>query len=140
MSTTKNKFDIEREITSEQNFNKKYIMKHTYVKKEWGHEVWFANNDLYCGKELYIKRWSKSSNGNFHFHKVKDETFYVIKGRVFLDVIDESMESVYTYILKEGDSFKIKPLLPHRFRTGFRSCTFIEASTFHDDADSYYIE
>ena len=42
--------------------------------KGWGYEKWIVNNDLYCGKVLFFERGKKCS---WHYHKVKDETFYV---------------------------------------------------------------
>jgi mannose-6-phosphate isomerase-like protein (cupin superfamily) len=79
-----------------------------------------------------------SSNGKFHFHKEKDETFYIIKGVLLLDIIG-NQGKIESYKLRHRDSFRIEPNVPHRFSTTcLTSCTFIEVSTFHDDNDSYY--
>ena len=45
--------------------------------KQWGKEIVYAQNDLYSGKLLFIENDKISS---YHYHKIKDETFYVIKG------------------------------------------------------------
>lgn len=136
-------------------------MKHIMRIKKWGYEIWFANNDLYCGKKLFVRKNTWSSDGKFHYHKIKDETFYIIKGRLELEFYDynkvkEFKQSVtispvsrltedeirrkflVKQILNEGMSCRMKPYTCHRFR-GYKSdCTFIEASTHHDDSDSYY--
>ena len=27
-----------------------------FVEKVWGHEEWIVNNELYCGKKLFVKK------------------------------------------------------------------------------------
>jgi len=49
------------------------------VKKIWGSEEWLVNNELYCCKILNLKKGYRCS---IHYHKDKDETFYVLKGIV----------------------------------------------------------
>ena len=110
----------------------KTVMK--TVIKDWGSEVWFVNNDLYCGKELTIAKGKKSSKGRYHFHKIKDETFYIISGILIL----EDGEGVH--YLSSGDSYRIYPGVIHRFTTDSDECVFIEVSTHHDDEDSYRID
>lgn len=52
-----------------------------FVPKGWGYERWIANSPLYCGKELFI---AKDRRLSLHYHKLKDETFFVISGSVLL--------------------------------------------------------
>lgn len=113
------------------------------VNKSWGHEVWFANG-VYCGKEIFVRDGYTSSYGRFHFHKIKDETFYIIAGKLMLDYYKPAPESEeplqYRVYLKRGDSFHVLPLMRHRFRAVDGNCRFVEASTHHEDEDSYYEE
>ncbi len=51
------------------------------VTKEWGEERWIVNRD-YCGKLLILKKGFRCS---LHYHKNKDETFYVNKGKVLME-------------------------------------------------------
>ena len=51
------------------------------VPKGWGFEKWIVNNEKYCGKILYIVKDRKCS---WHYHKIKDETFYVQSGKIIL--------------------------------------------------------
>jgi mannose-6-phosphate isomerase-like protein (cupin superfamily) len=107
---------------------------HKMVSKSWGYEEWFVNNDLYCGKRLTVFKDQYSSKGKFHYHKIKDETFFVIKGtlRIELDIGPPK-------ILNEGDSYRIKPNQYHRFTSETDECKFIEVSTTHSDDDSYRV-
>ena len=46
------------------------------VPKGWGYEKWIVNTDEYCGKLLHFIKGKKCS---WHYHKLKDETFYLQK-------------------------------------------------------------
>ena len=50
------------------------------VKKVWGKELWIVNCDKYCGKLLYLDKGATSS---YHYHKEKQETFYVIGDKFY---------------------------------------------------------
>ena len=114
------------------------------VQKSWGSEIWFQNNDLYCGKELFVYKNRTSSGGKFHYHKIKDETFYILRGVLYLEYYlpKPVLESTLAehVILSVGDSFRIYPFMRHRFTASHRDCRLIEVSTHHKDSDSYYEE
>lgn len=112
-------------------------------EKKWGFEKWIENNKLYCGKLLHVE---PNRYCSAHFHKIKKETFYIIKGELILsysnnmDIDVWNLNLVDTIVLKEGDSFTIEPYTVHRFSSNTDlPCEFIEISTHHDDADSYRI-
>ncbi len=107
------------------------------VEKTWGYEIWFANTKDYCGKLIVVNPDFWSSMGNFHYHKIKDETFFVIEGSLWLDIADGKGE-YQRMTLYENHSYRVMPGVKHRFASA-RSipCKFIEASTHHDDEDSY---
>lgn len=120
----------------------KIIMESTqkFVNKDWGYEVWFANTEEYCGKLLYVKKDYWSSNGKFHYHDIKDETFYIISGELELEWYDEEQHR-HNVLMKKGESFRILPGIKHRFRAiTEEGCEFIEASTTHSDDDSFRCE
>jgi len=50
-----------------------------FVSKGWGHEKVICNTEEYCGKLLYFVKGKKCS---FHYHKLKDETFYLQSGKI----------------------------------------------------------
>lgn len=120
------------------------------VAKGWGYELWIVNTDKYCGKQLTVLpgKWC-----SLHYHRKKDETFYVIDGELLLeytDVVDtatiEKNPGMFSLIknsivLKRGDILRLKPNSPHRFTSNISNlpCTFIEFSTSHSDDDSYRI-
>ena len=54
-------------------------MKPDRHEKGWGYELWIVNNNLYCGKILHFDKGKKCS---WHYHKIKQETFYVQKGKL----------------------------------------------------------
>lgn len=129
-----------------------------YVSKEWGYELWIANSDLYCGKLLHVVKGKKCS---VHFHKLKDETFYVYSGSLDVWYADnEDFEDIYDpesplsdYVgwwnvhmglcvqhkkLYAGDSLHLPPYTPHQFRAK-ETTELFEFSTQHFDEDSYRI-
>lgn len=99
------------------------------VPKDWGEELWIVNRD-YCGKLLRIKQGHRCS---LHYHKAKDEVFYVTKGRVLLELGGDEM------ILETGDHRHVAPGTIHRF-TGLTDAELVEFSTHHEDSDSYRVE
>ena len=112
----------------------------TFVKKSWGWERWFANTARYCGKHLFIEYGKWSSNGAFHYHKLKDETFYVISGSLVLD-FEEKENKIKRIVLSQYDSFRVHKDTRHRFTAADQEgCHFIEASTTHRDSDSYRVD
>ena len=98
-------------------------------KKLWGEEHWLANAD-FCCKELILREGYRCS---LHYHKVKDELFYIIKGKILLELNGENI------ILIEGDWKRVKPMDIHRF-SGIIDSIIIECSTHHKEEDSYRIE
>ena len=95
--------------------------------KTWGLEHWIVNNDLYCGKILHLKNGYRCS---MHYHKMKHETFYVLKGRVLMEVNDAA------WVAEEGHTMPIKQRDSHRF-TGLEDSEILEVSTRHYEDDSY---
>jgi len=96
------------------------------VPKVWGKEIWLANYD-YCGKLLILKKGFRCS---MHYHKNKDETFYINKGKVLMETDGKKS------IMLQGDSIRLTPGMKHRF-TGLEDSEIIEFSTHHEDEDSY---
>ena len=106
-----------------------------YVEKLWGSEEHITNTELYCTKFLNLKKGYQCS---LHYHKVKDETFYIYNGVVELEIdLDGQRE---TMVMKPGDSYRIPPGLAHRFRSQTDTACIIESSTHDMAEDSYRIE
>lgn len=98
------------------------------VQKLWGSEEWIVNRN-YCGKILNLK---KGFRGSIHHHKIKDETFYLLEGKVLLELGEELNKT----IMKPGDSIILEPCMKHRF-TPLDDSRIIEFSTHHNDEDTY---
>jgi len=79
------------------------------VDKPWGHEIRWAVNEKYLGKILHISRGKRLSK---QYHKIKDETIYVLNGVLILELGDNPIEEK---VLSEGESYRIKPNTIHRF-------------------------
>ena len=104
--------------------------------KGWGYEKWIVNNDLYCGKILFFERGKKCS---WHYHKIKDETFYVQSGEILLRYGEnDDLERSKSIHLKPGDKFYVPPGLRHQM-TGLADTELFEFSTQHFEDDSYRI-
>lgn len=102
------------------------MAKHKEVEKVWGKEIWIVNRD-YCGKKLILKKGFRCS---MHYHKLKDETFYVLSGKVLIEL------GMKKQVMLPGDSIWIPPGARHRF-TGLEDSEIMEFSTHHEDSDSY---
>lgn len=100
------------------------------VEKVWGHEEWIVNTDNYCGKRLILKKGYQSS---LHYHKTKDETFYVDKGKVLLELNSQKI------IMNLEDAQRIMPNQTHRF-SGLEDSVILEFSTKHDEHDVVRLE
>ena len=71
------------------------------VEKGWGYEIIWATNDLYCGKILVFDKAGKKMS--MHFHKEKDETWYVFKGKFKVIWIDTNDASVHEEIISKEE-------------------------------------
>lgn len=94
------------------------------VPKPWGSELWFAHTDLYAGKILRVRAGCRLS---VQFHEEKDETSYVLSGRVIVSQGD-SAETMTTEELGPGDSWRNSPLVVHTLEA-VEDAEIIEVST-----------
>jgi len=102
------------------------IRKPEHYDKKWGSEDWIVNRK-YCGKIMVLEKGFRCS---IHYHKNKDETFYLLEGKMLIELEGEKA------VMKPGDVITIEPGQKHRF-TGLETCKFIEFSTHHEEEDSY---
>ena len=94
------------------------------VDKPWGHEIRWALNEKYIGKILRIEPGQKLSR---QYHQQKDETFYVLEGKLVLEL--GSGKDIVRVVMHPGTSRRIKPGTVHRFAAPSDGCTLIEVST-----------
>ena len=106
------------------------------VEKRWGYELWIHNDVNYCGKLLFFNKGKKCS---LHYHKLKNETFYLRSGVLkctfyMLGEEDEKTE----IIMRAGDIKEIPVGLVHQMEA-LEDSELFEFSTEHFDEDSYRI-
>jgi quercetin dioxygenase-like cupin family protein len=107
-----------------------------FVPKSWGFEKIICNSEEYCGKLLYFVKDKKCS---FHYHKLKDETFYIQSGKILLTYGDtDDFNKASKIILEKGDKFHIYRELRHQM-LALEDTELFEFSTQHFDNDSYRI-
>jgi len=107
-----------------------------FVPKGWGFEKWIVNSEEYCGKLLYFVKGKKCS---WHYHILKDETFYLQSGKIMLKYSDNDEISLSKeIILTRGDKFHIYRGLRHQM-FAIEDSELFEFSTQHFDEDSYRI-
>ncbi|MEO8605248.1 MAG: cupin domain-containing protein [bacterium] len=94
------------------------------VDKPWGHELIWAHTDRYVGKILHIDAGEALS---LQYHRVKDETLYVLSGTVAVEV-GEREDALETLELGAGDVLHLWPGRRHRL-TARTACDVCEVST-----------
>ncbi len=94
--------------TEAKGFEKRAI---TRIPKPWGYELIWGHTERYVGKVLHVNQGETLS---LQYHEMKDETLFVIRGKVLLSLTqgDESGELV----LEPGEAFHIPPGLIHRLK------------------------
>lgn len=106
------------------------------INKGWGYEEILINTPLYCSKILHINKDKKIS---WHYHAIKDETFYVENGKLILFYgWDDDILNAESEILFAGDTFNVPVGLRHRLM-GVENSRVFEFSTQHFDSDSIRI-
>src|SRR3954454_15929558 len=89
----------------------------TRVEKPWGWELWWAHTERYVGKILHINRGGALS---YQFHREKDETIYVLRGTLELDLAPGGGRR-RRMRLAPGDAVRIRPGDRHRM-TAVTAC------------------
>jgi len=107
------------------------------VDKGWGYEVIWATNDKYCGKIMVFEK--VGAKFSMHFHKEKDETWFINNGRFLLRWIDTTDASLHEQELKSGDVWHNPPLQPHQLVCMEAGSSITEVSTPDSVEDNYRI-
>jgi mannose-6-phosphate isomerase len=94
------------------------------VSKPWGSELWFAQTDRYAGKILRVRAGCRLS---VQFHEEKDETSYVLSGRVIVSQGD-SAKQLTVRELGPGESWRNQPRIVHTLEA-VEDAEIIEVST-----------
>jgi mannose-6-phosphate isomerase-like protein (cupin superfamily) len=108
-----------------------------FVKKGWGYELIWATNDKYCGKIMVFER--AGNKFSMHFHREKDETWFVNSGKFKLRWIDTATATLYEQELSEGETWHNPPLQPHQLEALTDNASISEVSTADSVGDNYRI-
>ena len=83
-------------------------------------EFWVANESElgYCGKFLFV---FDGQTCPYHYHKIKHETFFVLKGSIRMKTSEKES------IMNEGDLLAMPPGIGHSF-TGIGPALILEVS------------
>jgi mannose-6-phosphate isomerase-like protein (cupin superfamily) len=100
------------------------------VKKGWGLEIHFVNNDKYCLKYLIFFKGRKFS---LHVHAVKQELWFCSWGSFNCTIIDDSGLSIFKF--SAGDKIELKPGIIHMIEATTNSI-ITEVSTTDYPEDS----
>jgi len=93
------------------------------VEKPWGYELIWAHTDRYVGKILHI---NKGESLSYQYHRVKDETIYLLRGLMEVEIGDERGREKHQ--LDPGACLHITPGTRHRM-VALEDCDILEAST-----------
>jgi mannose-6-phosphate isomerase len=98
------------------------------VEKPWGYELWWADTDLYAGKILHVRAGERLS---LQFHRQKDETSYLLSGRLLLVQGPSASELTETEI-GPGHAWRNLPGTVHTIEA-LEDADVLEVSTPHLD-------
>lgn len=97
------------------------------VDKPWGNEIWWAHCEgKYMGKIINIKEGHRLS---LQYHEKKEETIYVLSGRLKLTYSETRDGEIKQCIAEEGESYHVYPFSVHRFEAYEGDVTLLEVST-----------
>ena len=107
------------------------------VDKGWGYELIWSTSDKYAGKILFFTK--KGNKFSMHFHREKDETWFINNGRFLLRWIDTKSAVMYSKELNPGDVWHNPPLQPHQLEALEDNSSLTEVSTPDSVEDNYRI-
>ena len=99
------------------------IQRAEKVEKPWGYELIWAHTERYVGKILHIH---KGESLSYQYHRVKDETIYLLRGLMEVEIGDERGRDKHQ--LDPGACLHITTGTRHRM-VALEDCDILEAST-----------
>jgi mannose-6-phosphate isomerase-like protein (cupin superfamily) len=95
------------------------------VDKPWGSELIWAVTGAYAGKILVVKAGESLS---LQFHRLKDESWYVLEGRARLELGKPGEGILDDAVIAAGEAFHFPPGTVHRL-TALDDTRILEVST-----------
>jgi mannose-6-phosphate isomerase-like protein (cupin superfamily) len=109
-------------------------LKSKVVEKYWGHMATLFQNEMFCLKEIFMRKGTQSS---MEFHCTKKELYYIQEGKLKVGMKIGRGENK-SLTLEKGDVFEIKPGLMH-MRIALEDTTIIEVATHDQESDSHIV-
>lgn len=97
------------------------------VKKGWGFEIIWANNDKYSGKLLVFDRVGAKTS--LVFHKDRKKSWFVNAGKFKVTFIDITTGEMKEVLLEEGKTVDFGELSPHQVEALEANSVIIEVGT-----------
>lgn len=97
------------------------------VKKGWGFEIVWANNEKYSGKLLVFDRVGAKTS--MVFHKDKAKSWFVNAGKFKITFIDVATGEVKEAVVEEGKTVDFGPLGPHQVEALVAGSIIFEVGT-----------
>lgn len=97
------------------------------VKKGWGFEIVFANNEKYCGKLLVFDR--AGAKTSLVFHKDKSKSWFINAGKFKVTFIDVTTGETKEAVLDEGKTADFGSLGPHQVEALIAGSIIFEVGT-----------
>jgi mannose-6-phosphate isomerase-like protein (cupin superfamily) len=97
------------------------------VEKPWGYELIWALSEHYCGKILFVRAGEALS---LQFHKVKDESWYVLEGRAEIELGAPGHSVLDAEVIRPGAAYRLRPGTVHRV-LALEDTRILEVSTPH---------
>ena len=94
------------------------------TEKPWGYELLYALTPQYAGKVIFVKKGFRLS---LQYHKEKDESMYLLQGKVLFSVQPPNGKMSET-IGETGFCLHLPPMTIHRVEA-LEDSTFLEVST-----------
>lgn len=94
------------------------------TEKPWGYELLYALTPQYAGKEIFVKKGYRLS---LQYHKEKDESMYLLKGKVLFTIKTQDSEEV-ELVAEQGFCLHLPPMTTHRVEA-LEDSTILEVST-----------
>jgi mannose-6-phosphate isomerase len=98
------------------------------VEKPWGYEIWYALTEHYAGKILHLDRGHRLS---LQFHERKDESCYLLTGRVLL-IKGPTADELTEQTIGPGQTWRNRPGEVHTIEA-LEDSDVLEVSTPHLD-------
>jgi mannose-6-phosphate isomerase len=98
------------------------------VEKPWGYEIWYALTESYAGKILHVDQGHRLS---LQFHERKDESCYLLTGRMLL-IKGPTVKELTEQTIGPGETWRNRPGEVHTIEA-LEDSDVLEVSTPHLD-------